>query len=196
MPDVKQAHLQTAKCQPANQSLQKSLLCQPDKKTKNLNFSPDTLKSNIENALLLTGLVEERDTHPYDLGLSARKRVTIASALVMDTDVIIFDEPTAGMDADELALMQRIYQYLKTAGKTVVTITHDIDLAVENADILAIMASGKIIHYGNRVELFAEWDQSASEFIAPQMVRLSKRVFKDRITGTVDQFVSLINEKS
>lgn len=161
---------------------------------KNLNFVPERLKENVENALLLTGLTEETLTHPYDLGMSARKRVTIASALAMNTEVVIFDEPTTGMDTIEMGFMQAIYQYLKTAGKTVITITHDMDLAVEIADRLAIMANGKIIHIGNPMDLFAELDESASEIVAPQMVRLSKRVFKDRVAGTVDQFVSFLFE--
>lgn len=161
---------------------------------KNLNFDVEKMKANVENALSLTGLTKENGTHPYDLGMSARKRITIASSLAMDTDVIIFDEPTSGMDAHEMGFMQGIYYYLKTAGKTVITITHDMDMAVENADRLAIMSHGRIIHIGNPVALFAELDGSASEIVAPQMVRLSKQVFKDHVAGTVDQFVSLLSE--
>jgi len=146
----------------------------------------------IKEALTLTGLENEKKTHPYDLNLSARKRIAIASTLAMDTDIIIFDEPTSGMDHKELALMKEIFQELHNRKKTVITITHDFDLALEQCDQLIIMSAGRIVKVGEPVLLFGNMLENFPEIIAPQMVRLSQRVLRNKIAHSVDQFVDLL----
>ena len=76
-------------------------------------------------ALELVGLSGHEAVNPYDLGLSDRKMVSIAAILAMDTDVVIFDEPTSGMDGEGLLSMARWADILAQAGKTVIIITHD-----------------------------------------------------------------------
>jgi energy-coupling factor transport system ATP-binding protein len=160
---------------------------------KNLGMSGEVQVEKIKEALALTGLENEKTTHPYDLSLSARKRIAIASTLAMDTDIIIFDEPTAGMDHKELTLMEVIFQELRNKKKTIITISHDMDLVLEQSDQLAIMAAGQIVKVGDPVILFRDMEENFSEMVAPQMVRLSQRVLKNNKTAkTVDQFVDFL----
>lgn len=163
---------------------------------KNLGMPDKARDEKINEALSLTGLENEKTTHPYDLGLSARKRISIASALAMDTDIIIFDEPTSGMDHQELELMKGIYQELRNKKKTIITITHDLDLALEQCDKLIIMSAGRIVKVDDPVSLFGNMQENFPEMIAPQMVRLSQRVLRNQIANSVDQFVELLLHSS
>ena len=90
--------------------------------------------------------------------------------------------------------MQEIYQELKSGKKTIITITHDFDLALEQCDRLVIMAAGEIIANGDPILLFSEMEGDNPGMVAPQMIRLSKRIFKNKFARTVNQFVDLFIE--
>jgi len=70
--------------------------------------------------------------------------LTIASILAIDTDIIIFDEPTNTLDENEIIKLMKIIEELKKLGKTIILITHDIHLAWNYAERLIIMKDGKI----------------------------------------------------
>ena len=82
--------------------------------------------------------------NPYDLGYSERKRVTLASIIAMDTPIVIFDEPTAGMDAHEMSLLKGVLDKLQQEKKTVIIISHDMDFVAEQIGRVVFFKNGEL----------------------------------------------------
>src|SRR5690625_6116947 len=83
----------------------------------NVGQNEEQAKRSAHNALDAVGLASYGDENPYDLSLAERKMVAIASILAMDTDVIIFDEPTMGQDLEGKKRIKSIIRNLRKQGK-------------------------------------------------------------------------------
>jgi len=110
--------------------------------------------ARVDAALELTGLTGVADVNPYDLPLSVRKFVTIASVLALDTDVVLLDEPTAGQDLVGLNLLIRILRDLRARGKAVITITHDMEFVSQNFERTIVMSNRQVIADGRTDQVF------------------------------------------
>ena len=125
---------------------------------KKLPLDEERKKKLIAYALNWTGLSDMRDENPYNLPLSIRKFVTIASIIAMDVDVMIFDEPTAGQDLEGTRRLGRILNELQRRGKTVITITHDMQFVVDNFKKVIVMANSRILLSGSPEDIFWNFD--------------------------------------
>ncbi len=76
----------------------------------------------------MVGISELRDRSPHTLSGGEKKKVCIASVLAVNPDVILLDEPTAGLDPRSQLWLIEILQELRKAGKTILTATHDLDI--------------------------------------------------------------------
>jgi len=119
-----------------------------------LKVSGDDAARRVDDALTLTGLSKQADTNPYDLPLSVRKFVTIASVVALDTDVVLLDEPTAGQDLIGLNRLIAILRELRRRGKAVVTITHDMEFVSQNFERTVVMAHRQVLDDGRTDEVF------------------------------------------
>jgi energy-coupling factor transport system ATP-binding protein len=126
-----------------------------------MKLPPERTRALVEDALALTGLAGEREENPYNLPLSVRKFVTIASIIAMDTRVMILDEPTAGQDPRGNRLLADIIAALRRQGKTLITISHDMDFVAENFSRVIVMADRRIVADGSPEEVF--WNFPALE---------------------------------
>ncbi|ALV23414.1 hypothetical protein ASO20_01980 [Mycoplasma sp. (ex Biomphalaria glabrata)] len=106
----------------------------------------------------LVGLKTEfLDSSPFELSGGQKRRVAIAGILAMDPDVIIFDEPTAGLDPDgEIEIMKIIESLQKEHHKTIIFITHNMDHVLEHADNVIVMKNGEITATGTPIEIFED----------------------------------------
>lgn len=102
------------------------------------------------------GLSEQMQENPYNLPLSIRKFVSIASVLAMDDKILILDEPTAGQDLIGIKRLENILTELKKENKTVVTITHDMEFAVNNFKKIFVMSHKNLLRVGNAKEIFSD----------------------------------------
>jgi energy-coupling factor transport system ATP-binding protein len=144
---------------------------------KNLGYTQEKSGQLIHDALTLTELADQRETNPYDLSPTWRKMVALASVIAMDTPVLIFDEPTTGQDAASIQRIGQIVEVLAGRGKTIITITHDIDFAADHFDRLIAMGQGRILLDGPLMEVIAEEEVLASTFVdPPQLTRLGRRL--------------------
>lgn len=103
----------------------------------------DAVDERIDRALGLLELTEVSDANPYDLSLSMRKRVAMASVIAMSTPVVVLDEPTGGQDLLGMQLIGRLIEQLRSEGRTVVVVTHDVDLAFAHADRVLVLLEGR-----------------------------------------------------
>jgi len=114
-----------------------------------LAFGPKQLKFKKEQIDKIVLSESKRfdlklNENPINLSPEDLRKLTIASILAIDTDIIIFDEPTNTLDENEIIKLMKIIEELKKLGKTIIIITHDIHLAWNYAERLIIMKDGKI----------------------------------------------------
>lgn len=149
----------------------------------NLGYDPDRVQALVRDALEMTELSEKTETNPYDLSATWRKMVALASVISMDTEIVIFDEPTTGQDAMNIARIASVIRTLRERGKTVITITHDIDFCAENFERVIAMSQGKILLDGLANDVLGQEEILATTYVdPPQLTRLGKRLgFKETV---------------
>ncbi len=122
---------------------------------RNLGFDTALVSQLVDVALAATGLTAERATNPYDLDLSRRKLVALASVVAMDPAILVLDEPTTGQDPAGIARIAAVARAWRDAGRTVVAITHDMEFAAANFDRIVLMRSGQVIADGRPNDVLA-----------------------------------------
>ncbi len=157
---------------------------------KNLHYSPQRIDELVSEALALTELTEKRDINPYDLSPTGRKMVALASIISMDTPIVIFDEPTTGQDAASVARIASVIAHLRKHGKTVITITHDIDFCAENFERVIALSQGQVLLDGSANEVLGQQEILARTYVdPPQLTRLGIRL---GIPGTIRSQVEFL----
>lgn len=142
---------------------------------KNLKQSEENIEKSVKEAAGLVDIDELLQENPYDLPLSIRKFVTAASVIAMNPDVIILDEPTAGQDKKGLACLAQAIEELTKRGKTMITISHDMEFVAGNFDRTIVMAHSNKIADGATKEIFEMEDILIEAGVkSPHMKRLSK----------------------
>ncbi len=124
----------------------------------NIGMDREQALEQSRKALAMTGLSGCEEVNPYDLELSERKMVSIASVLAMNTDVIILDEPTIAQDYRGRETLKRIIGELEEAGKTVISILHDMDFVYDCFERIIVLAGGQVIGDGSGDEIFRQKD--------------------------------------
>lgn len=124
----------------------------------NLKLPRDEVKQRVEDALEYMNLTEMRDRPPHYLSGGEKKRVSIADIIAMESEVVIFDEPTASLDPVNVEILEGILDKMNKVGKTLLISTHDVDFAYRWADRAAIFAGGRIIADGPVQEVFKDYE--------------------------------------
>ncbi len=126
---------------------------------ENLGVEPDEIRRRVDESLKAVEMHEMREAEPHNLSGGQKQRVAIAGILAMQTDGIVFDEPTAMLDPrGRQAVMDAILKINKEQGKTVMFITHFMDEAVK-ADRVIVVNNGEIMTDGTPREVFRDIDR-------------------------------------
>lgn len=134
----------------------------------NLGFSQEETKVRVESAMKRTGVAHLRERPTHALSYGQKKRVAIAGVLAMEPQVIILDEPTAGLDPQGVEEIMTLLSDLKSdKGITILLATHDIDLVPVYSDYVYIMKDGEVTAEGSPREIFQN-----KELIAQNNLRL------------------------
>jgi energy-coupling factor transport system ATP-binding protein len=158
---------------------------------KNLGYESDKVETLVEDALKLTELNDQKETNPYDLSPTWRKMVALASIIAMDTPIIIFDEPTTGQDAANIARMSDAIAILRERGKTVITITHDIDFCAENFERVIALSKGEVLLDGPSNDVLGQEEILAQTYVdPPQLTRLGLRLGLPVIVRNQEEFLN------
>lgn len=118
---------------------------------QNFNYSEDKIKSIVQENLNITGLGRIEDKYPSDLSGGMKKRVALARALAMKPKILLYDEPTTGLDPTNIKRINQLIRDMQAKfGITAIIITHDIiSSAFEVSDKIAFLYDGKIIFCGS-----------------------------------------------
>ena len=130
------------------------------------NFMPTVTEEEkekmVRSALETVGLTYERvkDMSPFELSGGQKRRVAIAGVIVTKPEVLVLDEPVAGLDPvgkrDFIALLKKLHASFV---KTIILVSHDMDLVADNCTQVAVFAKGKIAKVGSPEEVFGDYEE-------------------------------------
>ena len=137
---------------------------------KDIVFGPKNFGVNEEEAikiaketLKLVGLDESYlEKSPFDLSGGQKRRVAIAGILAMNPDILILDEPTAGLDPQGAKDMLNLFKKINKSGKTVIIVSHDMNQVLEYCDDVIVMNKGKVERHKSVSEIFKETEYLSS----------------------------------
>jgi len=166
---------------------------------RNFGYSEDVIRERVNWALNLLDLEKYRKSSPFILSGGERKRVALASVLAWNPDILILDEPTVGQDYGQKERLKHFLLQLRTQGKTVVIVTHDVEFVAESQPRIVLMAQGKIVADGAAKKIMTDEKTLETCSVAPPEVtrlfsRLNRFGFPNNVLD-VDEAVDLITKK-
>jgi phospholipid/cholesterol/gamma-HCH transport system ATP-binding protein len=116
--------------------------------------------------LKAVGLGNENDLFPHELSGGMKKRAAVARAMALDPDILVFDEPSAGLDPIVAAGLDELILFLKRGfGMSVLVVTHAMDSALHIGDRIALLHDGGLVAVGTREEFLATHHPRARQFL-------------------------------
>jgi energy-coupling factor transport system ATP-binding protein len=115
---------------------------------RNLGLPAAQVAELVGRVLAETGLTAVAGENPHDLGWSWRRRVALGAVMAMETPILVLDEPTTGQDAHFYAMLGRLLTTWRTAGRTVIVVSHDLDFVAAHFSRLIVMQAGRILQDG------------------------------------------------
>lgn len=122
----------------------------------NLGVGAREIDRRVQRAAGVLGLTPLLDESPFLLSGGEKQRVAIASVLTMDPAVLVLDEPTLGLDHGLKEALADVLASLKSEGKAIVVITHDVEFAAAHADRIVLLAEGRVLKDGSPREILTD----------------------------------------
>ena len=141
---------------PENQLFSSSVYQEVSFGAMNLKLSEIEVRNRVDDALKNIGMYDYRDKAVHFLSYGQKKRVSIADILVMQPEIIVFDEPTSSLDPKHSKQIVKIFDELNEKGMTVILSTHDVELAYSWSDYIVVMKDGEIFREGTPYEIFSD----------------------------------------
>ncbi|GAF84252.1 unnamed protein product, partial [marine sediment metagenome] len=136
----------------------------------NLGLSHDEVETRTLDALKIVGLDDRLEAFPYRLSYGDRRKLSVASILSMNPEILIYDEPTTGQDYRGRYQIVEIAKQLNDQGRTCVMITHDMNLVAKYAKRTIVLGLGRILLDGPTSEVFTQVEELAKTYIQPPQV--------------------------
>lgn len=158
---------------------------------KDVCFGPMNFGESLEDSkiiakkmLRIVGIDESYlDESPLNISGGQKRRVAIAGILAMDPDILVLDEPTAGLDPQGAKEIMDLFEELnKKHGKTIIMITHDLSQVVEYCDNVILLNDGNVVTQTSKVEFFSNDENLEKwEVQAPRLIELQQKLIKKGI---------------
>ena len=150
---------------------------------KNFGVSQEEIDKITKKVIKQVGLDESYlDKSPLELSGGQKRRVAIAGILAMDPDVLVLDEPTAGLDPLGAKAMLDLFVELNKQGKTIIIVTHEMDYVLEYCDLCVVVNKGKIVFEGQPINLFINDEIMSRVGIEPPLaIEFGKELIKNGV---------------
>ncbi|MHA1713205.1 MAG: ABC transporter ATP-binding protein [Candidatus Ranarchaeia archaeon] len=167
---------------------------------RNLGLSPEEVEQRVQEAIKVVDLKCDPGVFPLRLSMGDRRKVSVASIYAMHPDIFILDEPTTGQDFRSRYDIVEIAARLNNMGKTVIMITHDMDLVAKYAQRTIVMGLGRILLDGPTPQVFAQSEILKATYIKPPQItqlfqRLSKYSLPRWVRSTTEAFELITGTK-
>ena len=148
---------------------------------KNMGLSGEALDHRIREAARFAGLSEDKlEQSPFALSGGQKRRVAIAGVIAMEPEVLVLDEPSAGLDPrGREELLEHIRAYHQERGNTVVLVSHSMEEIARYADRIAVLAGGNVLMTGTPREVFSRGSALMKAGLdVPQVTRVAMELRK------------------
>lgn len=167
---------------------------------KNTGRSAEEIDGLVRKAAERVGLHDSLSLEPFTLSKGQRQRVALASVLAMETEVLVLDEPTTGQDYREGVEIMELVADLNRQGKTIIMVTHDMELVAGYARRVIILNSGTVIDDGPVHKVLCNTENLAASYLdSPQIYLLARKfvrqgIFKSTLSAEemFDEILKLI----
>lgn len=128
---------------------------------KNMGLSAEEIEKRVIEASLFVGLDPKLlDKSPFELSGGQKRRAAIAGVIAMRPEVLVLDEPAAGLDPEgKESILKRLHDYSRKSGVTVIIVSHSMEDMAVYCDRIAVMAKGELLMYGPKDEIFRRRDE-------------------------------------
>ena len=138
------------------------------------HVSRSGLSDRVHSMLAKLDLEEAASKYPSEISGGMQKRVALARALITQPEIILFDEPTTGLDPErKFSVFEMIRQYRQQFGFTVIMVSHDVPEVFEISDQVAWLDQGRICFWGSPNELLTDTPVNLKYFLEPKLAPLS-----------------------
>ena len=143
---------------------------------KNFGANEEEALMKAHDALLSVGLDESYFLRsPFDLSGGEKRRVAIAGILAIDPDILVLDEPTAGLDPKGISDIMSLVVKMHEMGKTIIVVTHDMDIVMKYCEKAFVLKKGKLAFEGTPNQLFA-LDNEELSIEVPALYELARKL--------------------
>jgi cobalt transport protein ATP-binding subunit len=143
----------------------------------NFGMNESFIEKRVNWALNLLDIDQYKEKSPFALSGGERKRVALASVLAWDPDVLVLDEPTIGQDYGQKERLRHFLMQLRTQGKTVIIVTHDVEFVAESQPRIILMAGGRVVTEGTTKEIMTNPEALELCSVAqPEITRLFSKL--------------------
>ncbi|HRN50620.1 MAG TPA: ABC transporter ATP-binding protein [Anaerolineales bacterium] len=156
----------------------------------------ESVTRKTQELLETFGLARYAKANPFTLSYGEKRRLSVASMLALGQDILILDEPTFGQDERNATALLEILRGLNQQGKTVIVVTHDMRLVLENANRVVAMSAGNVLFDGAPADLAGKAELlSEARLTLPPLARLSALLATEyphlRSVLTLDNYLGL-----
>lgn len=147
---------------------------------RNMGLSDEEIKKRVEFAAHFTGLTPEiLERSPFELSGGQKRRCAIAGVIAMDPDVLVLDEPAAGLDPrGRSEILGGLIDYRRKRGNTLVIISHSMEDIAEYSDNIIAMSKGKVLASGKPHEVFSQYEALEESGLAlPEVTEVMHKLY-------------------
>ena len=167
---------------------------------QNFGVSKEEAEALAREKLHLVGISEDLfNRSPFELSGGQMRRVAIAGILAMEPDILVLDEPTAGLDPSGRKELMRLFEELHRAGMTIVLVTHLMDDAANFADTVYVLDKGRVVKSGQPAQVFQDLDFMESiQLGVPKITKFAHELAEKGMTFlhypiTIEEFKEILH---
>ena len=154
---------------------------------RNYGVKEQEALAKAHEALAMVGIGESfYKRSPFELSGGEKRRVAIAGILVLNPDVLILDEPTAGLDPNGTTIILDLIDRLNKDGKTIILVTHDMNVVLNHATDVKVLKEGKLVYEGEPHSLFALSSEDLSLEV-PAIYSFAQSLIKKGLNIQIDK---------
>ena len=166
---------------------------------QNFGVSSEEAENLAKEKLALVGISEDLfDKNPFELSGGQMRRVAIAGILAMEPEILVLDEPTAGLDPRGRKELMHLFKILHQSGMTIVLVTHLMDDVADYADYVYVLEAGKIVLSGRPKEVFQQVDLLESKQLGvPKITKFAQSLvhrglYMETLPITIKEFKEVL----
>jgi len=156
---------------------------------KNFGIKGEELDNLVKESLRLVGLDESYlEKSPFELSGGQKRRVAIAGILALDPEVLILDEPTAGLDPQGAIEMMELFKKLNRHGKTIIIITHEMDFVLKYCDDVVVMKEANLVAHTDPISFFYDEELLRNVIIEePLVITFTKKLLNKGLNLNINK---------